>query len=89
METFIPLIIMVVILGGFIFFTSRSEKKRESKKVSFTDSLKKGDKIITTFGLHGTIDSMDESTVVLKMLDGKSMLRVEKSSIETLQPEKV
>lgn len=89
METFIPLIIMVVILGGFIFFSSRSEKKRESKKVSFTESLNKGDKIITTFGLHGTIDSISEKTVVLKMLDGKSMLRVEKQAIERLQPEQV
>lgn len=89
METLIPIIILIAVLGGIIFFTSRSEKKRETKQLSFVDGLQKGDKVITTFGLHGTIDSLTEGTVVLKMLDGKSMLRVEKSAIEKLQTEKV
>lgn len=86
---FITLIIMVVILGGFLFFTSRSEKKRETTKMSFVDSLKPGDKVITTFGLYGTIDSIADSTLVLKMLDGKSMLRIDKKAVEKLQKEKV
>ncbi|MGL4662581.1 MAG: preprotein translocase subunit YajC [Culicoidibacterales bacterium] len=86
---FITLIIMVVILGGFLFFTSRSEKKREATKMSFVDSLKPGDKVVTTFGLYGTIDSIADTTLVLKMLDGKSMLRIDKKSVEKLQKEKV
>lgn len=89
LETLIPFILILVVLGGFIFFSSRSEKKRETKKVSFVEGLQRGDKVVTHFGLHGTIDSIGESTVVLKMLDGKSMLRVEKVAIEKLQTEKV
>lgn len=88
METLIPLILMIVVLGGFLFFTSRSEKKRETTKKTFAESLKPGDKVITAFGLYGTIDSIAEKTVVLKMLDGKSMLRVDKRAIESMQQEK-
>lgn len=85
---FLPLLMMVVILGGFLVFTSRGEKKRETKKMTFVDSLKPGDKVITTFGLYGTIDSIAEKTLVLKMLDGKSMLRIDKKAVDTLQTEK-
>lgn len=86
---FIPLIILVAVFGGFLFFTSKSEKKRENKKMSFVDSLKPGDKVVTTFGLYGTIDSIAENTIVLKMIDGKSMLRIDKKAIDALQKEKM
>lgn len=86
---FLPLIMMILVLGGILFYSSRGEKKRENAKQTFVDSLKPGDKVVTTFGLYGTIDSIAEQTLVLKMLDGKSMLRIDKKAVEMLQKEKV
>ncbi len=36
-------------------------------------NLKKGDKIITFGGLHGTIDAVDEGTVIIKCEDGTKL----------------
>lgn len=43
-------------------------------------SLKKGDKIVTIGGLHGTIDSIDEKKAVIKSGDG-SRLTFDRSAI--------
>lgn len=37
------------------------------------NSLKRGDKIITIGGLHGTIDSVDEDTIVILVNDNRKL----------------
>jgi len=43
-------------------------------------SLQKGDKVVTIGGLHGTVDSLDEGTVVIRCGDG-SRLTYDRSAI--------
>ena len=37
------------------------------------NSLKKGDKIVTIGGMHGTIDAIDESKIIIKSPDGSKL----------------
>jgi len=68
--TLIPLILMFVL---FYFLLIRPQQKRQKNVSRMQSELKKGDKIVTIGGLHGIIDSIDESKVVIKCGDGSRL----------------
>ncbi|GGL41083.1 preprotein translocase subunit YajC [Sporolactobacillus putidus] len=76
LSTFIPLIIFVAI---FYFLLIRPQQKRTKETKEMQSSLSRGDKIVTIGGLQGTIDSIDDQTVVLRC--GTSKLTFERSAI--------
>ena len=49
---FLPLILIIVV---FWFFMIRPQMKRQKELKNFRDSLKKGDKIVTTGGIYGKV----------------------------------
>jgi preprotein translocase subunit YajC len=51
-------------------FLIRPERKRQKAQQSLRDSLKKGDKVITSGGMHASVAALDEATVTLKVDDG-------------------
>ena len=70
---------------GFLFlfmwlFVLRPEKKRQKKRQSMLDGVKKGDRVVTLGGMHGEIAKMDESGVTLKVADGVR-LRFDRNAI--------
>ena len=66
----LPILLMFVL---FYFLLIRPQKKRQNAVQQMQSSLKKGDKIVTIGGLHGTIESINESTIVIKSLDGSKL----------------
>jgi len=76
---FIALIIVV-----FYFFLIRPQSKRAKEERKFRETLKKGDKIVTTAGIHGKIVEIDETTAVIET-EGQGKLRIEKAAIARLQ----
>lgn len=68
--TIIPLILMFVL---FYFLLIRPQQKRQKAVTQMQSDLKKGDKIVTIGGLHGFIDSIDETKVVIKCGDGSRL----------------
>ena len=53
----------------FYFLIIRPQKKRDKETQAMLDALKKGDKIITIGGIHGTVVAVKEKTVVIKVDD--------------------
>jgi preprotein translocase subunit YajC len=64
--SFIPLILMFVI---FYFLLIRPQQKRSKELKNMIANLKKGDRIVSTGGLHGRITGMDESTLTVEIAD--------------------
>jgi preprotein translocase subunit YajC len=58
----VPILLMFVL---FYFLLIRPQQKKQKAIAKMQSELKKGDKIVTIGGLHGTIDSIDENTVVM------------------------
>lgn len=75
-----PLVVMLVLLY-FLFI--RPQKQEQQKRQSMLDALKKGDRVITIGGMHGTIVDINEKTVVLKAAD-KIELKFQRSAIQNL-----
>lgn len=62
----LPLILIFVI---FYFLLIRPQQKKQKHHREMLESLKKGDKVITTGGIYGTIEYLSQSTVTLKVAD--------------------
>jgi preprotein translocase subunit YajC len=63
---FIPLILMFVI---FYFLLIRPQQKKTKEHRQMVANLKKGDRIITSGGLHGRITGIDETTLTVEIAD--------------------
>jgi preprotein translocase subunit YajC len=64
---FLPLLI---ILGAFMFFASRRQKKAMQATIDLHESLTIGDRVHTTSGLQATITDVSDDTVDLEIAPG-------------------
>ena len=64
---FLPLLI---ILGAFMFFASRKQKKAMQATIDLHSSLQIGDRIHTTSGLQGTITGVGDNYVDVEIAPG-------------------
>ncbi|KPV56752.1 MULTISPECIES: preprotein translocase subunit YajC [Paenibacillus] len=78
--TYGPLVLMFVVL---YFLLIRPQQKRQKTRNMMLSNLKKGDKIVTIGGLHGTILELTDDTVVLRVND-VTKLTFERSAINTV-----
>lgn len=62
----------------FFFLRPQSQKVKEAKR--FLDEVKKGDKVVTVNGIHGTIDEIQDTTYMLR-IDSHVRVKIEKSGI--------
>jgi preprotein translocase subunit YajC len=74
---FLPMILIVVV---FYFFMIRPQMKKAKDHKKFIAELKKGDKVITTAGIHGKIVDMNETTLLIET-EGGGKIRFEKSAV--------
>ena len=77
---FLPLIIMLVL---FYFLFIRPQQKRQKERMAMLDALKKGDKVITIGGLHGTIVDLNDDQVVLRVNEN-TKLTFERAAVNTV-----
>jgi len=60
----------VLIIGIFYLFIIRPQNKKQKETEKMISALKKGDKVITIGGIHGTVHQTKEKTVIIKVDDG-------------------
>jgi len=73
------LMFALLILVFYLFFI-RPQTKKNKEMRKYREALQKGDKVITIGGLHGKINEVRETTLVLELID-KTRVEVEKSAI--------
>lgn len=79
---FLPLILIFLV---FYFFIIRPQKKKEDTRKAMISAVKKGDKVVTIGGVHGTVSQVDEASVLLQV-DTNVKLRVEKNALSSVVP---
>jgi preprotein translocase subunit YajC len=70
MTTFVTFGLIIVI---FYFLIIRPQKKRDKETKEMLSSIKKGDKVVSIGGIHGTVVAVKETTVVVKVDDNTRM----------------
>jgi preprotein translocase subunit YajC len=87
LTSFLPLIAIVFI---FYFLIIRPQNKKRKETEKMLAALKKGDRVVTIGGLHGTVQSVRDTTVIIKVDDNVKLefLRSAVSSVTTASREK-
>ena len=78
---FIPLILIFVI---FYFFLIRPQQKRVKEHKAMGSSLKRGDEIITSGGILGTIDRVMEDDRIEVIIGENVKVQIIRSTITSL-----
>ncbi|MBD1150383.1 preprotein translocase subunit YajC [Pelagibacterales bacterium SAG-MED29] len=78
---FIPLILIFVI---FYFFLIRPQQKRVKDHKAMVESLKRGDEIITSGGIIGTIDRVMEDDRIEVIIGENTKVQIIRSTITSL-----
>ncbi|MCK9481657.1 MAG: preprotein translocase subunit YajC [Bacteroidia bacterium] len=75
--SFLPLILIIVV---FYFFMILPQTRKNKKTRKFLEELKKGDKVVTTGGIHGKVNTLYDSKVLIDC-EGATSFVIEKSGI--------
>ena len=75
---FAPIIFMFVI---FYFILIRPQRKRQKDHEALVETLKKGDKVVTSGGIVGTVVGTKEKEIVIKVGDDSVKLEIIKSCV--------
>jgi len=77
---FLPLILIFIV---FYFFIIRPQKKKEDSRKKMIEAIVKGDRVITIGGVHGTVNQVDETSVLVQV-DNNTKLRIERSALSSV-----
>lgn len=77
------LILFGSIILIFYFMIIRPQQKRTKERQKLLESMKKGDKVITSGGIYGTIAGLDEKTVLVQIADNVKV-KLDRGSITTI-----
>ena len=69
----------------FYFMIIRPQQKRAKEREKLLSNMQKGDKVVTSSGLHGTIVHIEDKTIILQVSDNVK-LKFERSAIATILP---
>jgi preprotein translocase subunit YajC len=84
---FESLFFLAAIFVVFYFFIIRPQSKRQKEIQDKVNALKKGDKVITTGGIIGTVASIEDTEVLIEV-DKDVKIRLMKTAIGDVNPGK-
>ena len=76
----LPILLIFVI---FYFFIIRPQNKKQKETDKMIAALKKGDKVVTIGGIHGTVAQTKEKTVIIKV-DDNTKIEFTRSAISSV-----
>ncbi len=80
----------IIMFGSIIlifwFMILRPQQKRQKQHQQLIESLKKGDKVILSGGLHGTIAGLEDKTILVQVADNVKM-KFDRGSITSVHRE--
>ncbi|MCA9473805.1 MAG: preprotein translocase subunit YajC [Nitrospirales bacterium] len=79
--SFVPFILIFVV---FYFLLILPQQRRQKKQRELLAALKKGDKVITSAGIWGTITNLDKDTVTLQIADN-TKIRLQRDYVGRLR----
>ena len=76
--SFMPIVFMIVVM---YFLVIRPQARKQKAHQEFLNGLKRGEDVVTSAGIIGTVEGLSEQFVILKVEDGVR-IRVLKSRVE-------
>lgn len=70
MESFVLFLPFLLIMGGFMYFASRRQRRAMQATIDLHASLQPGERVHTTSGLEATIVAIADDTIDLEIAPG-------------------
>jgi preprotein translocase subunit YajC len=67
------LVFFAAIFAIFYFLLIRPQQNQRRERERLLAAVKRGDRVVTTGGMHGTVTGLDETTVTLRVADQVKM----------------
>jgi len=81
----LPMIIFLVLIFGLFYFVMiRPQRRKQKEHETIVQELQKGDRVLTAGGIYGTIESLNEENIVIKVESGAT-IRVARGSVVGLR----
>ena len=80
--SFLPLILIFVV---FYFLLIRPQQKKAKEQKQMLESLKRGDKVVTSGGIYAVIEAVGTTTVTLKIAENVKV-KFGKAFIAAIRP---
>lgn len=74
---------MILVFAVFYLIVMLPARKQQKKKEAMIAALKKGDRVVTSGGIYGTVAGVEDQAVMLKVAENVK-IRVAKSAIAGL-----
>jgi preprotein translocase subunit YajC len=74
---FVP---FIFIFGIFYFLIIRPQRQREKEHKALLGKLAKNDEVVTAAGIHGTVVSVKDTTVIIR-IDENVKMEIDKSAV--------
>jgi preprotein translocase subunit YajC len=74
---------LVFVIFYFLIIRPQNKKQKDAKKM--IEAVKKGDRVVTIGGVHATVYTVKERTVILKV-DDECKMEFSKSAIASVEP---
>ncbi|MBS3999818.1 MAG: preprotein translocase subunit YajC [Desulfobulbaceae bacterium] len=74
------LLMFAVVIAIMYFMMIRPQQKRQKEHQNMLSNIRKGDRVVTTAGMHGTVSDLDDKTFTLQIADNVKV-KFEKASI--------
>jgi preprotein translocase subunit YajC len=82
----ITLLLPLILIVGMIWFMSRTQRKQRQKQTETVAALQPGTKVITTSGVVGIVEEVDDEYVTVEISDGV-LVQFVKAAIGRVVPE--
>ncbi|ASQ91791.1 preprotein translocase subunit YajC [Prosthecochloris sp. GSB1] len=83
---FVQLVPLILIFVVFYFFLIRPQQKKQKEREKVLESLKRGDRVVTIGGLHGTVAGIDsEKKTVLLQVGDNLKLKFDRSAVANVE----
>ncbi len=79
-SSLLPFLLIIVV---FYFLILRPQQKRQKERQKLLEGVKKGDKVITSGGIHGTVEGLEDDSILVKIADNVKV-KMDKSAIGTI-----
>jgi preprotein translocase subunit YajC len=84
MAQMLPMFILIIVIFYFVIY--RPQKQQREKQQNMIKQLKKGDKVVTSGGLWGTVTNVGKETVTLQIAEN-AKIKVVREHIVRLRGE--
>ncbi|MDB5033428.1 MAG: preprotein translocase, YajC subunit [Chlorobi bacterium] len=78
-------IMFAAIIGIFFFMIIRPQQKRMKEHQALLSGVKRGDKVVLSNGMHGSVYEVEEKTILVE-ISKNTVVKFEKGSIQSIVP---